>query len=117
MANDLAANPIILDTDVTSFAALWKTQFSKSPSSWRIRRFALVVGTGGSSSAGHVDITNKASTRALYEPLLVPASLAARSIVTTDGPWTWDDTLAWPDFAVTGLTATGTQLYLWVRNS
>jgi hypothetical protein len=43
----------------------------------------------------------------------VAASIAANSILVTDEPTDAAGDLLWRDFAVTGLTATGTKLYLW----
>jgi hypothetical protein len=119
MANDIKANPMILDTDFTSFAALWKTQTGETnaPTSFRVRRLALCVGAGGAASAGEVTITQNASgNRLLYEPILV-GTQAAYTTILTDGPWSADDALAWADFQATGLTATGTRLFVWLRNS
>jgi hypothetical protein len=119
MANDLKANPIILDTDFISFAALWKTLTTEAiaPTAWRIRRLMLCVGAGGAATAGLVTINQNASgSRLLYMPMVV-GTQAANVQIVTDGPYGGDDVLAWADFAVTGLTATGTRLFLWLRNS
>ena len=119
MANDLKANPIILDTDFTSFAALWKTLTGEAsaPIAFRIRTLMLVVGAGGAASAGQVTINQNASgSRLLYPPILV-GTQAAYVLLVSDGVYNLDDRLTWGDFAVTGLTATGTRLFLWLRNS
>ena len=113
MANDFSAIPMIFDTDFSSFQTA-----SGLKHNVRVRRFALCVASGATSSTGAVQIAQAAAgNRALYEPIPVTNGVAARTILLTDGPWSWDDALVWPDFAVTGLTATGTILYVWLRSN
>lgn len=114
MANDVTDIPMIFDTDFASFQGI-----SGAPKkNVRVRRMVLSVGAGGVSSAGTVSIAiNAAGSRLLYPPMTVAAGIAANQILVTDGPWTWDDTLTWPDFAVTGLTATATRLFVWLRTN
>jgi hypothetical protein len=111
--NSLNSLPMILDTDITTWrnnaaivAAGYKTGI-------RVLKLVLAVGTGGSSSAGTVTITAPSDSATLYPPLAVAASVAANSVLYEDEPTDTKGTLTWRDFAVTGVTATGTRLFLW----
>ena len=113
MANFLNNLPMIIDTDITTWrndavivAAGYKTGI-------RVKKLVLDVGTGGASSAGTVTITAPSDSAELYPPIPVAASISARSILVTDEPTDALGTLTWRDFAVTGVTATGTRLLLW----
>lgn len=105
MANSFG-NPIILDTDITSYRTA-----ASVPQGLRITKLVLAVG-GSASSAGNVTITAPSDSAVLYPPIPVTAATAANTMVFSD---TQNDksVLTWRDFAVTGLTATGTKLYLW----
>lgn len=112
MANALNSLPMVIDTDITTWrndavivAAGYKTGI-------RVKKLVLAVGAAP-SSAGTVTITAPSDGATLYAPLPVAASVAARSLLNTDEPTDALGTLTWRDFAVTGLTATGTVLYLW----
>jgi hypothetical protein len=111
VANLLNQMPIIADTDFASFGA---AQTLQTPAfGVRITKIALVVLAGGSSSAGNVTITEPKSGITLYPPQNVSASTPANTILFTDN--LDNQELTWRDFAVTGLTVTGTALYLWYR--
>jgi hypothetical protein len=115
MANSLITMPVIIDTDLTTFrgaAAVVSTNCTQG-SSLRVSKLILTVGPGGASSAGLVTILAPTDSAVLYPPLPVAASIAANSILFTDEPPDAAGDLTWRDFAVTGLTATGTKLYLW----
>jgi hypothetical protein len=99
-------NPIILDTDITSYRTGAGVTIG-------IRVLKLILAVGGSaSSAGSVAIVNPENSQVLYPPIPVANSTAANTIVLTDNP-TGQGVMSWPDFKVTGLTATGTKLYIW----
>ena len=100
--------PIILDTDITSY----RTAASQLQGV-RVTKLVLAVGPGGASSAGTVTITAPSDSATLYPPIPVAASVAANSILVTDEPTDALGTLTWRDFAVTGLTTTGTRLFLY----
>lgn len=108
MANVYNSMPIALDTDVASFFAAQTLQ--KQIFGLRVYKISLVAAAG--TTAGNVTITEPNSGIALYEPIAVAASLTAGATVVTDNP-TYP--LQWRDFAVTGLTGTGTRLYIWYR--
>ena len=113
MSNALNNLPMIIDTDIVS----WRNSADVSNAGYttgvRIKKLVLVVGTGSASSAGTVTITAPSDSTNLYPPMPVAASIAARSILVTDEPTDALGTLTWRDFAVTGLTATKTVLYLY----
>ena len=101
-------NPIVLDTDITSY----RTAASKS-NGGKVEKLMLVVGSGGAATAGSVTI--KAPTAnggfELYPPILVGTQAANTTILNDNIS---RQVLTWADFAVTGLTATGTKLYIWL---
>ncbi len=100
--------PIILDTDITSY----RTAASQLQGV-RVTKLVLAVGPGGASSAGTVTITAPSDSATLYPPMVVAAGVGANSILYADEPPDTKGTLTWRDFAVTGVTATGTRLFLW----
>lgn len=79
----------------------------------RVLKLVLAVAHGGASSAGTVTITAPSDSAVLYPTMAVPASQAADTILFTDEPPSASSTLTWRDFAVTGVTATGTKLYIY----
>jgi|SRR6185437_6723751 len=111
MPNSYNTMPIVLTADITSFRAAQTLQTQAF--GLRVYKLALAVGSGGASSAGTVTITAPSDSIALYPPLPVSASAPAKTILFTDN--LDDQELQWRDFAVTGLTATGTALYIWYR--
>ena len=115
MANSLTAQPILIDSDITTFRGAASVVASNCTQGCGIRvsKLVLAVGPGGASSAGTVTITAPADSAVLYPPIPVAASISANSILVTDEPTDTVGDLTWRDFAVTGLTATGTKLYLW----
>ena len=113
MANSLNSLPMILDTDLVSWRNAAAIVAAGYKTGIRVKKLALAVGTGGASSSGTVTITAPSDSATLYPPMPVAASIAANSILVTDAPPDEVGTLTWRDFAVTGLTATGTRLFLW----
>lgn len=111
MSNSVNTLPIVLTADITSFRAAQTLQTQAF--GLRVFKLSLVVGSGGASSAGTVTITAPSDSIALYPPLSVSASTPAKTILFTDN--LDNQQLDWRDFAVTGLTATGTALYVWYR--
>jgi len=99
-------NPLVFDTDFSSY----RTAATKT-TGLRVLKLMLVVG-GSASSAGSVAITNPENSQVLYPPIGVAASTAANSIILNDNP-TGQGVMSWPDFGASGLTATGTKLYIW----
>jgi len=103
--------PVIVDTDFASFRA---GQTLQTPGfGVRVVKIALYVASGGASSAGAVTITEPNSGITLYPAMPVSASTPANTILFTDNLDSQE--LQWRDFAVTGLTATGTKLAIWYR--
>jgi hypothetical protein len=115
MSNSFSSCPICLDTDITTFRSASAVIAANVTQGCGIRvsKLVLTVGPGGASSAGTVTITAPSDSAQLYPPMPVAASIAANSILATDEPPDTAGDLTWRDFAVTGLTATGTKLYLW----
>lgn len=110
MANALNNNPIIIDTDITSYRTA-----APSLQGVRVNKLVLAVGPDGASTAGTVTITKPSDSSTLYPPLSVPVSQAADTILFLDNPTAPNSSLTWSDFAVTGVTATGSRLFLWTR--
>jgi len=104
VSNSLTSNPAIIDSDIAS----WRNSSGYS-TGIHILKLILAVDVGKTSSAGVVTITSGSTT--LYAPLLVSASEAAETILYSDEPP--GSLLFWNDFAVAGVTATGTRLLLW----
>ena len=113
MSNSLVSLPAIIDTDLVSWRNAASVVAAGYTTGVRIKKFVLAVGPGGASSAGTVTITAPSDSATLYPPIPVAASVAANSILVTDEPTDALGTLTWRDFAVTGLTATGTRLFLY----
>ncbi len=98
---------MILDTDVASYRTASGAAFGIRPS-----KIVLSVGGGSVSTAGTVTITRPADSKTIYPPLIVAGSTAANTELYVDDPSS-KAALNWNDFAVTGLTATKTVLYIW----
>lgn len=113
MSNVSNALPMILDTDIVSWKNLASIVAAGYTTGIRVKKLVLAVGPGGASSAGSVSITAPSDSATLYPPMPVAAAIAANSILVTEEPTDALGTLTWRDFAVTGLTATGTRLFLW----
>jgi hypothetical protein len=113
MANALNSYPMVIDTDITTWRNNATIVAAGYTTGIRVKKLALVVAHGGSSSAGTVSITAPSDSAVLYPSMPVAASIAADSILITDEPTDALGTLTWRDFAVTGVTATGTKLLLW----
>lgn len=107
MANNLKNNPIIIDTDITSFRTSTGYPYGIKPA-----KIVLAVGPGGASTAGTVQITRPADGVLIYPPLVVAGASAANVELYVDDP-SIAAPLNWNDFAVTGVTATGTRLFIW----
>ena len=113
MANALNSYPMVIDTDITTWRNNATIVAAGYTTGIRVKKLALVVAHGGSSSAGTVSITAPSDSAVLYPSMPVAASIAADSILITDEPTEALGTLTWRDFSVTGVTATGTKLLLW----
>lgn len=113
MANVLTQQPILIDTDITTWRNNAAVVALGYTTGIRVLKLILAVGPGGASSAGNVTITAPSDSAVLYPPLAVPAAQAAGTVLFSDEPTSPSSTLTWRDFAVTGVTATGTKLYIW----
>ena len=113
MSNTLLSQPMILDTDITTWRNATTVVAAGYTTGIRIQKLVLAVGTGGASTAGTVTIQSVSDSATLYPPLVVAGSTAASTILFVDNPTDTESVLAWRDFKVTGLTATGTRLFLW----
>jgi hypothetical protein len=113
MANALNSYPMVIDTDITTWRNNATIVAAGYTTGIRVKKLALVVAHGASSSAGLVTITAPSDSAVLYPSMPVAASIAADSILITEEPPEALGTLTWRDFAVTGVTATGTKLLLW----
>ena len=99
-------NPMVLTTDFASY----RTAASKTIGI-RVLKISLVVASS-TAAAGQVVITNAENSQALYFPINVTTANVAYSTILNDNP-TGQGVMSWPDFGVSGLTATGTVLYSW----
>lgn len=99
---------MVLDTDLVSYRAT-----APSFTGIRIDKLILAVDATGASSAGVITITSPTDGILLYPPLPVQVGQAAYTILFSDEPTDTKGTLTWRDFSITGLTATGTRLFLW----
>lgn len=106
MANNFGTNPLLLDSDFTSYRTAASASFGIKPS-----KIVLAVNTTGTSVAGTVTITRPADGVTIYPPLVVASGQAAYTELYVDDPSAKAD-LNWNDFAVTGLTATNTRLFV-----
>lgn len=109
MANSLNSLPISVDQDLASFGAAQTLQ--STPFGIRVWKLALVV-SATTSSAGTVQVSEPNSGIPLLAPMVVPAASPTGTVLFFDNP---TQLLQFRDFAVTGLTATGTRLFLWYR--
>jgi hypothetical protein len=109
MANNFNSMPISLDTDVANFGAAQTLQARPfGLRVWKIELYSV-----GASTAGTVTVTEPNSGIQLLGPMAVAAGATAGSLLFYDNP---TQLLQWPaNFAVTGLTATGTRLLIWYR--
>ena len=112
MANILTQKPIRIDTDITTFRNAAAVTALGWTQGIRVTKLVLSVAHGSASSAGIVTITDP-NGATLYPTMPVAASIAADSVLVTDEPTNAKGDLTWRDFAVTGVTATGTVLWLW----
>lgn len=111
--NSLNSLPMIIDTDLVSWRNAASVVAAGYTTGIRVKKLVLSVGTGGASSAGTVTITAPSDSATLYPPIPVTAAIGANTILALDEPTDALGTLTWRDFAVTGVTATGTRLLLW----
>lgn len=109
MANALNNLPAVIDTDITS----WRTASGYLQGA-RVIKITLVVGPDAASSAGVVTITSPSDGSLLLYPLLVPAGQAAYTMLYNENQDV-SGVETWQDFAATGLTATGTRLFVWYK--
>ena len=112
MSNALTQKPIIIDTDMTTFRGASAVTALGWTQGLRVTKLVLAVGGSAVSVAGTVTIQDP-NNATLYPPLVVLASQAANTILYVDEPTEATGALTWRDFAVTGVTATKTILYLW----
>lgn len=113
MANALNSCPMIIDTDITT----WRNASAVAAAGYTtgvcVKKLVLAVGTTGTSTAGSVSITAPSDSVSLVNPMVVIGGQAAYTVLYADEPTDTLGTFAWRDFAVTGLTATNTRLFLW----
>jgi hypothetical protein len=109
MPNSLNTLPAVIDTDITS----WRTA-SGYLQGVRVIKITLAVGASAASSAGVVSITAPSDSSLLLYPLLVPAGQPAYTVLYNENQDV-SGVETWRDFAVTGLTATGTRLFVWYK--
>ena len=113
MANALNSLPMIIDTDITTWRNNATIVAAGYTTGIRVKKLVLAVGPGGTSTAGTVTITAPSDSATLYPPMAVGNTVAINSILYSDEPPDEVGTLTWRDFAVTGVTATGTRLLIW----
>lgn len=108
MANSPNTQPIVMDTDAASWNAIQTLQTAR----FGLRVWKVELVAASSTSAGTVTVTEPNSSIPLLPPIAVAATSAAGTIIYNDNP---TQLLQWRDFAVTGLTATATKLFVWYR--
>lgn len=106
MANVVKQNPLVLDTDFADFSAVSGVLPGTLP--LRVKRIALVA--GAAAAAGTVAVTDKLSSAPLLAPMLASAQTSGTIEFVDDFGGV---TQVWNNFAASGLTATGTKLYVW----
>lgn len=104
MANSFN-QPLVLDTDFANY----RTAASVSQG-LRVLKMMLVVGSA-TAVAGSVTIVNPNNNQALYPPMAVGTQ--GPNTVLVNENLTGQAIAGWPNFSVTGLTATKTVLYIW----
>jgi hypothetical protein len=110
MANNYNSMPVVIDTDITNWGTSQTLQ--TKPFGLRVYKIALYVGAA-TSSAGTVTVTEPNTSINLVTPMIVAASTTQNTTVYSDNP---TQHLLFPsNFAVTGVTATGTKLLIWYR--
>lgn len=110
MANNLSSNPIQITADIAGFQA---AQTLRPGQKFGLSVYKIELSVGSSASvAGTVTITDPITGRNLIPPITVAASVAANTALLDDDIV---DMLLWGDFAVTGVTATGTVLTIWYK--
>jgi len=113
MANLYNQMPIQLDTDIASYRAAQTLVAPTSNVPTNVNVWKLVLQVNATSVAGTVTITKPSDGTNLFPPMPVAAGATAGSILYLDEP---NSLMNWADFAVTGLTATSTRLWLWYRS-
>ena len=113
MSNSLNSKPMRINVDTTTWRNSTAIVAAGYTTGIRVFKLVLVVGSGGASSAGTVTITAPSDSSVLYPPMVVAGSVAANTVLFTDEVTNVNGALTWRDFAVTGVTATGTELQLW----
>ena len=113
MANALTSYPMIVDTDITTWRSASAVKNAGYTTGIRVKKLVLAVDAGGSSTAGTVTITAPSDSATLYPPMSVTGSSPAYTILYNEEPPDEVGTLTWRDFAVTGVTATGTRLLIY----
>ena len=113
MANALNSLPMIIDTDITTWRNAAAIVAAGYTTGIRVKKLVLQVLHAGASSAGVVSITAPSDSAVLFPPMPVAASIAADTVLYNEEPPDATGTLNWRDFAVTGVTATGTRLLLY----
>ena len=104
---------MVIDTDITTWRNNATIVAAGYTTGIRVLKLVLVVAHGGASSAGLVTITAPSDSITLYPPMTVVGSQPADTVLYTDNITDTKGTLTWRDFAVTGVTATGTRLLLY----
>lgn len=111
MANLFTEYPMVLDTDFTDYytAASIPTGFGIA-GGLRIYTMKLVV--GASAAAAGTVLVQRINGNNVLAPMIVSAGAAANSVLYSE-----DFTAPIPidDFKVSGLTATGTKLYIYAH--
>lgn len=113
MANQYNNQPLSLDTDTTSWRQNQTLVSQTSNALAGISPYKITLEPNGTSSAGTVTITAPSDSSTLYPPMAVAAGATTGTVLYYDN---LTQLLNWRDFAVTGLTATSTKIYIWYRS-
>lgn len=126
MSNSLNSNPIYIDTDITSWRAAQTLNTANLPSNaqqlsgtvtaqWGIRVTKIqVIAANTTPIVGLVTVLDPNDSTLLYEYYNSTTTAGVGQVLYDSS--TFDSTLTWRDFKVTGATAAKVALLIWYRD-
>ncbi len=122
MANSYNSNPIILDTDIATGWRANQTLNTGSVPGYSFTRQPgihptkiLFESAGAANTAGTVTVADPNDATVLWTTAVAASATTAAGVILTREDFE-ENFPGWRDFKVTGLTATGTKMYIWYRN-
>lgn len=113
MSNSPNSMPAIFDTDFVSWRSQQTLVSQTSNALAGISPYKITLEPNGTSVAGTVTITSPSDGSTLYPPMAVAAGGIMGNVLYYDN---LTQLLNWRDFAITGLTATSTRIFIWYRS-